>query len=95
MSIQNHSRALFTSTSCIAINTGHGNGEEEFLLLLVVAVIDVQWAEKKDEVEPKGNHGTHVTALAIHTRPSTSILQLQHNREGNTESQAQAHEVRA
>ena len=101
MSIQNRSRALFTSTSCISIHTHHGNGKEDFLLPLVAAVMDVQRAEEKDhEVEGEGaDHGTHATALGIHTRPAhnwRSILQLQHSGEGNTESwvQAQAHEVR-
>ena len=72
MKIRNHSGTLFTSTSCIAINTVHGKGEEEFLLPLVAAVMDVQRAEEKDhEVEGEGaDHGTHATILGIHTHPA-------------------------
>lgn len=91
MKIRNRSGALFTSTSCIAINTVHGKGEEEFLLPLVAAVMDVQRAEEKHhEVEGEGDHGTHATALGIHTRPAhnwRSVLQHQRGGEGSTKSQ--------
>nr|ADE77780.1 unknown [Picea sitchensis] len=92
MRIRNRSGALFTSTSCIAINTGHKNGEEEeFLLPLVAAVLDVQRAEEEEEREGEGDHGTLTTAPGIHMRPAhnwRSALQLQRRGEGNTESQA-------
>jgi len=80
MRIRNRSGALYTSTSCIAINNGHGNGEEkEFLLPLVAAVMDVQQAEDK---ESEGDHGTY-------TRPAhnwRNSLHLQRSGEGKTES---------
>lgn len=80
MRIRNRSGALFTSTSYIASNSGHGNGEDEFLLPLVAAVMDVQRAEDK---EGEGDHGTH-------TRPAhnwRNSLHLQLSGEGNSEGQ--------
>lgn len=80
MRIRNRSGALFTSTSYIASNTSHGNGEDEFLLPLVAAVMNVQRAEEK---EVEGDHGTH-------TRPAhnwRNSLHLQLSGDGNSEGQ--------
>lgn len=91
MRIRNRSGALLTSTSCIAINTGHSNGEQEkFLLPLVAAAMDVQRAKEEEADEGEGDHGTLTAALGIHMRPAhnwRNALQLQRGAEGNTESQ--------
>lgn len=80
------------STSAISISTGHGNGgEEEFLLPLVAAVMDVQRAENENELEGEGDHGNRTTAHGIHPRPAhnwRNALQIQYSGEENFKKQA-------
>lgn len=72
--------ASSTSTSLIAINSGDGNGGEEFLLPLVAAVMNIQQAEDK---EGGGDHGIH--SHPVHNW--RNALHLQRSGEGNSESQ--------
>jgi len=70
----------------------HGNGgEEQFLLPLVAAVVDVQRAEDGKEFEGEGDHGNRTTGHGIHPRPAhnwRNALQIQHSGEENNKTQA-------
>lgn len=81
------------STSSTSISTGHENGgEEEFLLPLVAAAMNVQRAEDRNKFESEGDHhGNRTTVREVHPRPAHNwrdALQIQHSGEENYKNQA-------